>query len=39
MAFAGTNPPAEFLSHAAPLKDVGDATTLYDELWTDFKGE
>ncbi len=39
MAFAGTNPSAEFLKGAMVVKDVGDATTLYDQLWTDFKGE
>jgi len=39
MGYAATNPSAEFLANARPLKDVGEATTLYDELWTDFKGE
>ncbi|HUH99011.1 MAG TPA: spermidine/putrescine ABC transporter substrate-binding protein [Anaerolineales bacterium] len=39
MAFAGTNPSADFLAHAVSVKDVGDATTLYDQLWTDFKGK
>jgi len=37
MAFSGTNPPDTFLANATPIKDVGDATTLYDNLWTDFK--
>src|SRR5574340_585113 len=37
MGYAATNPPADFLSKATPLHDVGDATTLYDQLWTDFK--
>jgi spermidine/putrescine-binding protein len=39
MGFSGTNPPPEFLKAATPIKDVGEATTLYDQLWTDFKGE
>ena len=39
MAFAGTNPPADFLANAKLVKDVGDATQLYDQLWTDFKGQ
>jgi spermidine/putrescine-binding protein len=39
MAFPGTNPSPEFLSGAKPLMDVGDATTLYDALWTNLKGE
>jgi spermidine/putrescine transport system substrate-binding protein len=39
MAFAATNPSADFLAHAAGVKDVGDATKLYDQLWTDFKGQ
>ena len=38
-ATAATNPPADFLSRAVPVKDVAEATTLYDQLWTDFKGE
>jgi spermidine/putrescine-binding protein len=39
MAFPGTNPPADFLTHAVSVHDVGDATKLYDQLWTDFKGQ
>jgi len=39
MAFSGTNPPPDFLSRAVPVKDVGTATQLYDQLWTDFKGQ
>ena len=39
MGFAATNPSAEFLANATPIKDVGDATKLYDQLWTDFKGQ
>jgi spermidine/putrescine-binding protein len=39
MAFSGTNPSADFLAHAVPVQDVGDSTKLYDQLWTDFKGQ
>lgn len=39
MSFAGTNPSADFLKGAKEVKDVGDATRLYDQLWTDFKGQ
>jgi hypothetical protein len=39
MSFAGTNPSADFLKGAVEIKDVGAATTLYDQLWTDFKGQ
>ncbi len=39
MASAMTNPSADFLAHAVEVKDVGDATQLYDQLWTDFKGQ
>ena len=37
IAFPGTNPSDAFLSNAKPIVDVGEATTLYDSLWTDFK--
>lgn len=37
MAFPGTNPSDTFLANAREIVDVGDATTLYDSLWTDFK--
>ncbi len=39
MAFSGTNPPDTFLANTKPIIDVGDATTLYDSLWTDFKSK
>jgi spermidine/putrescine-binding protein len=39
MGYAATNPAPDFVSHAVPIKDVGDATKLYDQLWTDFKGQ
>ena len=38
MSFSGTNPPAEFLAKATPIIDVGDATTIYDRIWTELKG-
>lgn len=37
MGFAGTNPSDAFLANAKPIVDVGNATSLYDSLWTDFK--
>lgn len=39
MNYSATNPSADFLSRATLIKDVGDATALYDQLWTDFKGQ
>ncbi len=39
MGFSATNPSADFLKRAVLIKDVGDATKLYDQLWTDFKGQ
>lgn len=39
MSFAATNPSPDFLKNATEVKDVGDATRLYDQLWTDFKGQ
>jgi spermidine/putrescine-binding protein len=39
MSFSGTNPDDAFLANAKPIVDVGDATTLYDSLWTDFKSK
>ncbi|MGE5072376.1 MAG: spermidine/putrescine ABC transporter substrate-binding protein [Anaerolineae bacterium] len=39
MNFAATNPPDSFLANAKEIKDVGEATTLYDQLWTEFKGQ
>lgn len=37
IGFSGTNPDDAFLAAAKPIVDVGEATTLYDSLWTDFK--
>jgi spermidine/putrescine-binding protein len=39
MAFSGTNPDEAFLANTSPIVDVGEATTLYDSLWTDFKSK
>jgi spermidine/putrescine-binding protein len=39
MSFSGTNPSDSFLSNTKTIVDVGDATTLYDSLWTDFKSK
>lgn len=39
MGFSATNPSADFLAHAVEVRDVGDATGLYDQLWTEFKGQ
>jgi spermidine/putrescine-binding protein len=37
MASDVTNPPSEVLAKAHNIKDVGEATPLYDELWTEVK--
>jgi spermidine/putrescine-binding protein len=37
MGFSGNNPPDAFLANAKPIVDVGNATTFYSSLWTDFK--
>ncbi|OGO26898.1 MAG: hypothetical protein A2W33_04690 [Chloroflexi bacterium RBG_16_52_11] len=34
-----TNVPAEALSNGHRLTDVGEATPLYDQIWTEVKGE
>jgi spermidine/putrescine-binding protein len=39
MSFAGTNPSDAFLANAKQTVDVGDATAIYDRLWTDFKAQ
>jgi spermidine/putrescine-binding protein len=39
MSFSGTNPSADFLAKAKPIVDVGDATSYYDRIWTDFKAQ
>lgn len=39
MSFSGTNPDDAFLARTKTIVDVGDATTIYDNLWTDFKSQ
>jgi spermidine/putrescine-binding protein len=39
MGYSATNPSADFLTRAVEVRDVGDATGLYDQLWTEFKGQ
>ena len=34
-----TNTPAEVLMAAHYIEDVGEATPLYDQVWTEVKGE
>jgi spermidine/putrescine-binding protein len=34
-----TNPPAEALANVHWLEDVGEATPLYDRIWTEVKGQ
>jgi len=38
MASNVTNPPAEAIQKAHRVDDVGDATPLYDQIWTEIKG-
>jgi len=38
MASNVTNPPAEAVAMAHRIDDVGDATPLYDKIWTEIKG-
>jgi spermidine/putrescine-binding protein len=38
MASPITNPPVEALQKAHRIDDVGDATPLYDQIWTEIKG-
>jgi spermidine/putrescine-binding protein len=33
-----TNPPAEAVANGHGIKDVGDATPLYDDIWVEVKG-
>lgn len=39
MASNITNPPAEVLEAGHYMEDVGDATPLYDRIWTEAKGQ
>jgi spermidine/putrescine-binding protein len=36
--FPWTNPPSAFLAHTISIHDVGDATNIYDQIWTDTRG-
>ncbi len=38
MDFPATNPPPEVVSKLLSLQDVGDATKIYDQIWTEVKG-
>jgi spermidine/putrescine transport system substrate-binding protein len=38
MGFAATNPSADYLKNAHMIVDVGDATTLWDQIYTEIKG-
>lgn len=38
MDFPATNPPAEALAKGHVIVDVGDATKLWDQVWTEVKG-
>jgi spermidine/putrescine-binding protein len=38
MAFPGTNPPPDWLLRASPVLDIGEATMLWDQIWTEVKG-
>jgi len=33
-----TNPPADVIAKGHGIEDVGDATTLYEQIWTEVKG-
>jgi spermidine/putrescine-binding protein len=34
-----TNPPADAIANGHGIEDVGDATTLYEQIWTEVKGQ
>jgi len=38
MSFSATNPTPEDLKRLKPIKDVGEATALWDRVWTEVKG-
>ena len=38
MEFPATNPPADAVKKGHIIIDVGDATQLWDKVWTEFKG-
>ncbi|HVN53627.1 MAG TPA: extracellular solute-binding protein [Anaerolineaceae bacterium] len=39
MDFPATNPSEADIKNAKTIKDVGDATTLWDQIWTEVKGK
>lgn len=39
MSFPATNPELEDIQNAHPVIDVGEATPLWDRIWTEVKGE
>ena len=38
MGYEATNPPKDWMARMYPVKDVGDATALWDRVWTEVKG-
>jgi len=38
MGYAATNPPLDAIQNGKPVLDVGEATTLWDRIWTEVKG-
>ena len=38
MGFSATNPSTEDLQKTAAIKDIGEATSLWDRIWTEVKG-
>jgi hypothetical protein len=38
MDYPATNPPPDAVANGKLIKDVGDATTLWDTIWTEVKG-
>jgi len=38
MNFTATNPSQQDINNSHPVKDIGDATALWDRIWTEFKG-
>lgn len=38
MEFAATNPPADVLKRLYMIEDVGEATEMWDRIWTEVKG-
>ena len=38
MGFPATNPSEDDLKKTAAIKDIGEATALWDRIWTEVKG-